>query len=174
MSVLMTANDFMDPLRPEIDRISLKDISTGLSNACRWGNQCPKFYSVAEHSVCVAQRVPQRHRLCALLHDAAEAYLGDVPAPYRDDVIIMIDGIATPYAVAESRLRDLIFARYGLGSGIPDEVDAADMEQREWEALNVMRGNHVGLMPMEAREAWVRAYRTAAMIRPFVGWRAVV
>lgn len=63
--------------------INLIDIASGLSKVCRYSGQRPKFISVAEHSVYVSRHVPKRLAMHALFHDAAEAYMGDVPSPIK-------------------------------------------------------------------------------------------
>lgn len=66
---------------PRAEMILLEDIAHQLSNTCRFSGACDPYYSVAEHSVLVS-------RLCTLskpglLHDAAEAYLWDIPRPAK-------------------------------------------------------------------------------------------
>lgn len=59
------------------------EICRALGRINRWsGNTC-RGYTVAEHSLRVAAIVPHDLRLAALIHDAAEAFIGDVPAPIR-------------------------------------------------------------------------------------------
>ncbi len=72
-----------DLAEPNPKIIHIDDIAQGLSNICRYAGQCNKFYSVAQHSVIVARNVPKELRLPALLHDAAEAYIGDITAPLK-------------------------------------------------------------------------------------------
>jgi len=72
--------NFLDP-KPE--DINIADIVRGLSKLCRYCGQCNGFYSVAQHSVLVAKCVPAKFKLEALLHDAAEAYLGDIIQPVK-------------------------------------------------------------------------------------------
>lgn len=71
--------------KPEFCR---EDIAHTLSNLCRYNGHCSSFYSVAEHSLLVSALVWHMggnayQCLEALLHDATEAYLSDVPAPFK-------------------------------------------------------------------------------------------
>ena len=76
----------LDPWFLEPDDIRLEDIAIRLARLHRWAAAIP--YTVAEHSIACAVAAhaaganPEHVRL-ALLHDAAEAWLGDVPAPLR-------------------------------------------------------------------------------------------
>ena len=70
--------------RPHIDDVAIEDIAHGLAYQCRFNGQTRDFYSVAQHSLMVMQLVPEEHRLAALLHDAAEAYLGDMVKPLKN------------------------------------------------------------------------------------------
>ena len=106
------------PLAPRPEDVCAADIAHALSNLCRYGGHCRRFYSVAEHSVLVARHVPREHRLWALLHDAAEAYLVDVPRPIKPHL--------RGYATAERRLMRVICKRFGLPLEMPREVKAAD------------------------------------------------
>lgn len=68
---------------PSWEQINTDDIATGLSHVCRFNGQVKEFYSVAEHCIHVAELVPKEFRLQALLHDASEAYICDVPTPLK-------------------------------------------------------------------------------------------
>lgn len=81
------------------ERVALSDIVHALANICRFGGHIDRHYSVAAHSLLVTALVKQcldqldytdlpptiRSVLLqqALLHDAAEAYVGDMPAPLK-------------------------------------------------------------------------------------------
>lgn len=69
------AFDILDP-RP--DMIDIHDIFWGLSNLCRFTGQCKRFYSVAEHTWHGLKEIDSQYAIEWLLHDAAEAYIGDV------------------------------------------------------------------------------------------------
>lgn len=66
-----------------IGQFAFVDIAHALSNICRFGGHTRKFYSVAQHCVHAHDLMPPEHRAWGLLHDAAEAYLGDVVRPIK-------------------------------------------------------------------------------------------
>ena len=80
MSYIATSTEkHIDFVNITPDQICIEDIARGLSNECRFAGQLESFYSVAQHSVYVSQIVPPEYALEALLHDAAEAYIKDIP-----------------------------------------------------------------------------------------------
>lgn len=90
----------IDLLRPDPGQIQLDDIAHGLSSICRFSGQTNPFYSVAQHSLMVARLVPPRLRLRALLHDASEAYIQDIPSPLK--------ALLPEYTAIEARLMKVI------------------------------------------------------------------
>ena len=78
----------LDLLNPRKEDISINEIAAALGNQCRYAGGVSKFYSVAEHSVLIAQWLrAQEHgpwtQMGGLLHDAAEAYTGDITWPMQ-------------------------------------------------------------------------------------------
>lgn len=73
----------IDFANPDPNQIVIEDIAGALSKLCRFNGQINEFYSVAQHSMYVANMVPDHMKLDALLHDAPEAYLCDVPTPLK-------------------------------------------------------------------------------------------
>jgi uncharacterized protein len=137
----------IDLVSPDPKQITIEDIATGLSNVCRFNGQLATWYSVAEHSIRVAELVPKHYKLQALLHDATEAYICDVPTPLKRML-----GVA--YADVEARLAAAIGAKFGVNlNNLPQAVkdadrvmvvserDAFQLVPREWgpEYENVLR-----------------------------------
>ncbi len=119
------------PQNPRVEDICIEDIAHGLSMKCRFTGQTKKFYSVAQHSYYVSNCLWDSHAnnphrlvlsLWGLLHDAAEAYLADIPRPLKDDFKI---GDET-FRQVEDRLLEMIIRKYGLDWPEPLEVKVAD------------------------------------------------
>lgn len=94
----------VNPLELRIEDIDIVDIAHALSQMCRYGGHCHKFYSVAEHSVRVAVKIGEEGlyslRLAALLHDAEEAYLGDVIRPLKYSFPTLVEaGLQAQYVI---------------------------------------------------------------------------
>jgi hypothetical protein len=106
------------PLEPNIEDINIFDIAHSLSNQCRFSGHCLRFYSVAEHCVHTAALVRPELKLVALMHDAAEAYLVDLPTPIKRNMPL--------YAEAEKNLEIVIASKYGFPYPIPQEVKMID------------------------------------------------
>ena len=71
------------PEDPRPAEINIEDIAHHLSMLCRFSGAVSRYYSVAEHSYHVSHMVPPELALEALLHDATEAYLGDLIRPVK-------------------------------------------------------------------------------------------
>lgn len=96
------------PLDPRSDEVDIEDIAVGLANQVRFRGQIPpkRFYSVAQHSVIVSFFVPPELALTGLLHDASEAYLGDMSGP--------IKRFLPEFVAAEHRCEAAVAERFGL------------------------------------------------------------
>lgn len=108
--------------------IVVEDIAHALSMECRYSGHCERFYSVAEHSVRVAEILRQRGAprpliFAGLLHDASEAYLKDIPRPLK------VRSEFAGYRAAEERLQARIYATFGLD------------DQRDWFEASVKRAD---------------------------------
>lgn len=108
------------PQAPTVYDIDLEDIAHALSLQCRFVGQVGVFYSVAQHSVHCSELCEPADALHGLLHDAAEAYLGDLPRPVR--ALVGLEG----FTAVETHLQAVIFQRFGLSATIPPSVRVAD------------------------------------------------
>lgn len=106
------------PLDPNPDDVDIVDIAHALSLICRYGGHASQFYSVAEHCVLLSQAVSPENALWALLHDATEAYVGDMVRPLKNSM--------PDYRLAEDYLMQIICQKFGLPPEMPHEVHDAD------------------------------------------------
>jgi DNA-directed RNA polymerase subunit H (RpoH/RPB5) len=126
----------IDLKNPTRSMINLIDIATGLGNICRFGGQIKPFYSVAQHSCVVMALAPEWLRKEALLHDASEAYLGDVIKPLKH----MLGEV---YKLLESHLEAVIFKKYGLNIDHLPQIKEYDRRALEMEEDYRMGGNEL-------------------------------
>lgn len=84
MTWIMTASGRkVDLLKPDPAAICIEDIAHALALQCRFNGHCRLFYSVAQHSVHCSEICDQKYAMECLLHDAAEAYIGDIVRPLK-------------------------------------------------------------------------------------------
>lgn len=121
---------YFDLLAPERSTISLLDIAAALSKLCRYTGHTRYFYSVAEHCVRASHLVPPEHAMAALLHDASEAYLGDVARPLK--------ALLPDYRLLEHRTQAAILRHFGLPADMPETVKWADRYMLAWERRDLL------------------------------------
>ncbi len=111
-----------DPAAPTVDMIAIEDIAHALSNLCRFAGHTRWHYSVGEHSERASRAVVEALHTpgkgggpeitivalarAALMHDAAEAYLVDLPSPVKR--------LVTGYKEIEARVEAVICAKFGV------------------------------------------------------------
>lgn len=151
------------PMDPHPEDISSLDIAHSLSLLCRYNGHVQRFMSVAEHCVLMSEAVSPENALWALLHDATEAYVGDMVKPLKRSM--------PEYVAVENKVMECIAQHYGLGSSMPAEVKEADLRilinEREalltptsflWEAtvgLEPLPVTVEGWAPREAEERYL-------------------
>ncbi|RJG00092.1 metal-dependent phosphohydrolase [Noviherbaspirillum saxi] len=137
---------FEDPHRNEF---SIYDIARSLSKQCRFVGHTSEFYSVAQHCVLASYIVPPEHAYDALMHDAAEAFTGDVSRPLKK--------LLPDFKAIEKRVEDAVFARFHVSNPLPDAVKHVDMVMLATERRDLMPDDGAswhcldGVHPMDAR-----------------------
>lgn len=165
---------FFDVFQPDPKMITPEGLAVQLSRRFRFGAATTESYTVAEHSV-VVSRLCRRHalKLAALLHDASEAYLGDLNTPIKK-----LPGFA-PFRYLESRIQAATARRFGIPESQFNEpaVHDADRLALEVEATRFMpqwdpatftvsrrrrerlAAQLLALEPKEAAKLWLAEYR---------------
>lgn len=128
----------LDDLRPE--DFDIEDVAHALSLTCRFGGHSKEFYSVSQHSCYCADLVPDSIKLKALLHDAHEAYVTDVPWPFKE----WISGIEE----AQDAIDEVMLPKWGLDVGKPGWLKKIDIEVGLAEAKVLMpEGSYRSFIP---------------------------
>jgi hypothetical protein len=140
---IQTASGLKFPLL-DIDQnaISIEDIAHALSMLCRFNGQCLRFYSVAEHSVHVSCEIAPELAFVGLMHDAAEAYIGDVPSPLKGEL--------RDFKGIEDKLIAAIAAKFGFAMPTDGSNDARELKRADKQLLV---DEKVAIMTPEP-EAW--------------------
>jgi len=151
------------PLDPWPEEVTIRDIAHALSNICRFNGHSQVHCSVAQHSVLVSRLVTPVAAMAGLLHDAAEAYVCDMPVPLK-----RCAGLGVLHEEIEARVQAAIAAKFDL---CPEEFSCGEVRGADAVALATecrdfmggQRGGQWGLMspidqklePMTAIEAKV-------------------
>lgn len=165
-TILLQSGAYFDFANPEASEFTIEDIAGALSRLCRFTGQTREFYSVAQHSVVVSRMLPDRLKLAGLLHDAHEAFVGDISTPLK--------GLLPDFRALEHRIQRVVLARFGLHHPLPLEVKHADecallTEARDllpphdpWPAFAHMQPSLVPTYPLAPKTAeahFMAAYR---------------
>lgn len=116
----------VNPFAPDPSQIAIDDIAQALANQCRFGGHSRSFYSVAQHSCLLADLVAVEggdgsDQLLALLHDAAEAYLVDLPHPLKHR-----SELGRQFRAVEQPLQSVILECFGLPPELPSHLKDVD------------------------------------------------
>jgi hypothetical protein len=123
-ALVYTSLGLLDLYRPDPSLIALDDIQEGLERRIRWGCVGNQRLSVANHSVLVSLIVEARGAskataIAALLHDAFEAYAGDVPAPLKKS-------LGQVWTDVEENFIDVVWAKFCDGPIDTEAICEAD------------------------------------------------
>ena len=125
---------FFDLLRPEEYDYDIEEIAGALSNLCRYTGHVNRFYSVAEHSVLVSRLLPDKLALAGLLHDASEAFVGDVSSPLKR--------LLPEYRKIEENIQEAIARHFNVPYPFPHEIHEAD-KRMYWNERQTVADNGV-------------------------------
>jgi 5'-deoxynucleotidase YfbR-like HD superfamily hydrolase len=150
--MITKSGKILNVLQPEINTIDIKDIAYALSNLCRFGGSCKMFYSVAQHSVYVANLLKLwgydiKMQLAGLLHDAAEGYVTDLPTP--------IKRLLPDYKALENVVQTAIFAKFNIayeGANYYHLIKEADEHVNFAECTQVMHKNILKVVKVALRD----------------------
>jgi 5'-deoxynucleotidase YfbR-like HD superfamily hydrolase len=145
---------YYDPI--DAADIDIRDIAHSLSQLCRYTGHTNGFYSVAQHSLLVAQKMPgnEEAKLAALLHDAAEAYTNDLASPLKS-YLRRMDNLE--YMELQHEITAAVYRAFGIME-LPEDLRLYDLAACVYEAEG-----HLGLsvnelemygFPMELRDLW--------------------
>lgn len=166
-----------DILNPDVNMVSIEEISHCLAYECRYNGHVPgdNFLSVAEHSVEVCKRIQRdvesgsvNVALIALLHDAHEAYTGDIVAPLKR--------LLPEIKEIERGIQAVIHDKFGVGE-VSDKtartVKRADEQAGEMELLifaNMREGELVTglqfLSPRKAKKLFMDKFKEVYVAKP--------
>lgn len=124
----------MDP-----ESICIEDIAHGLAYTPRFAGQLEGFYSVGQHSFYMAINASVKNRLAVLLHDATEAYMGDMPSPFKK--------LFPEFKSMENKLMAIIAKKFGFQFPFHPEVKELDKEFLDIEWNSFVTKEHP--MPLE-------------------------
>lgn len=135
----------LDLADPDPSTVSIVDIAHALGMQCRYNGHCKRFFSVAEHSVFCSRWLeltdyPVRLQLLALLHDAAEAYLGDLILPAKP--------LFPGYAAREAKVEAVIYEALKIEPPTEDEHQFVKL------ADNVALATEASVLMPSAGQGW--------------------
>jgi len=107
------------PLDPKPEEVNITDIAHSLAFQCRFNGHSNSFFSIAQHSVFVSKIVPPGQALAGLLHDAAEAYTGDIVTPLKRF-------LPPQFKEIENEIEKAIFAHFNIENINHVEIKKAD------------------------------------------------
>lgn len=119
---------------PKPYMIHIDDIAAGLANKGHYSGQTPEYFSIAEHCLltewlCAMDTTTgsdMELRLISLLHDASEAYIGDIIRPLKD--------LVPEFKTIENEIHKAIFQKFDLPIERLSEVKKYDIEAQDLEA----------------------------------------
>ncbi|WNN12437.1 hypothetical protein MA9V2_188 [Chryseobacterium phage MA9V-2] len=156
---------YLNVFEPDPELICIEDIAHSLSMQCRFAGHLPVFYSVGQHSKFCSDYVDNdADRLGALMHDASETYLTDMPSPIKRNM--------PEYRTIEDNLMKVIAEKFGFEYPFSKNIKAIDeiALQIEWNQLMLGKkpehDEHL-LVPLSQAEAKAQFLSTFLTLKGF-------
>jgi len=133
---------FINVFETDPDTIIIEDVAHALAHMPRFGAHLDEFYSVAQHSVyCFNLAIMHglEYGLAALLHDASEAYILDMPTPIKRHL--------PDYQAVEHKLMMAIAKKFGFEFPLNPVIKEVDKEALDYEYKNMVNEDTKGLDP---------------------------
>ena len=118
--MLTASGKHFNLLDPKPEQVDHNDIFASISKLCRFTWHCSEIYTVGQHSLLVMSLVPDEFRFEALMHDAAEAYTGDVGTPMKV-------ALGPAFRELEHRIEAVVREKYDLPAKLSPEGKHADI-----------------------------------------------
>ncbi|WP_315730161.1 MULTISPECIES: hypothetical protein [unclassified Bradyrhizobium] len=171
-SIMLHSGAWFDFAAPQSSAFTAEDIAHGLAHICRYSGQCNRFYSVAEHSLLVSD-IAKGFEYEALLHDAAEAFIGDITRPLKQ--------MLPDFRRIEAEVQKAVLERFGIDGLMPPEIKEADLRVLASEQRQIMppgtdewlAGKNIDpapvcvrhLSPERAKAEWLDRFETLRRLR---------
>lgn len=117
--ILTNSGTRFDFENPTEEMINIEDIAAALSKQTRFNGHCSQFYSVARHSIIMASKISPEFKLEALMHDATEAYIGDMVKPLKN--------LIPEFEKIENKIHKVIAKKFKLKTKTPKEIKDLDL-----------------------------------------------
>jgi len=143
--ILLRSGHRFDPDATMENTYLIEDIAHALSKEVRYGGHCRGSYTVAQHSVLCSKLVSPPNALCALMHDATEAYIKDIPKPIKAF-------LGASYEDLEYDVWQGIASTFNLPHKLPNEVKQADQAMMAIEVAS-------DIAPASSDPAWMKYNR---------------
>ena len=121
---------FVNFLDPKPETITIFDIAWHLAGINRFTGASKVLHNVAHHSVIISDWVAPQFALHGLLHDAHEAYVGDMSSPLKQ--------LLPEYRVIADRMQRVIWEKFGMEPRDPEIVKYCDKVELVTEKRDIM------------------------------------
>lgn len=178
-TIKVALGHYVDMVSPDPNSIDIFSISAALSKICRFGGHCPKFYSVAEHSVhavtlAMKDLQPEDVLRAILLHDASEAYVGDMVKPlkltmpqYVEAELRFERAIEQAFEVSLSSHHETI-KHYDRAMLKAEKIAMWPQDSEEWQGFSEIDSRDVKLrywLPGEAQRIFLKVSRSVGLVK---------